>query len=147
MARALERVHDFMLTLPHQIDPAARLQAVMRWILQSQLDTEPSLLPERRSELRHALNVSEAYQEVLGRVRGLLTQWTAQAQDSGQVHRSWSPAVVVHVVLSGVDNPVTDALRQSGTHSAQEVVDCSARTCMEMLRAASLHPSTHDRMA
>ena len=139
MASALERVHDFMRGLAPPLEPAACLQAVVRWILQAQLGGAPCLLPERRSQLRDALGASEPYQAALGRVRGLLLQWAAQAQRNGQIHPSWTPAMVAHVVLSGVDNPVTDALRQSGQHSAQDVVDCSARICMHMLHAASLH--------
>lgn len=135
MVRGLERAQEFLDGLPTRMEASQRLQAFVRWVLQAQLNSDAPLLAERKSEIRHALNASETYQQALCTQGERLEAWIVLAQETGHIHGGWPLLVVRQMLLSRAVDPMVDALLHTRAYSHEEVVDWCAKACMATLQA------------
>lgn len=138
MVRGLERAQEFLNGLSPSLSPGQCLQAFVRWVLQAQLNSDAPLLPERKSEIRHALKVSETYQAALARLCDRLEAWITLAQEQGHIHADWPLLVARQMLLSRTLDPMVDALLQTQSCTHEEVVEWCVRACMTTLRTSPL---------
>lgn len=136
MVRGVERAQAFLDGLPPRLDAYQRLLAFVRWVLQAQLNSDAPLLAERKSEIRHALKVSESYQAALQRLSSRLEEWIAQAQTTGHIHATWPVLIVRQMLLSRAVDPMVDALLHTKSYTHEEVLDWCAKACMATLQAS-----------
>lgn len=136
MVRGLERAQEFLNGLSPRLESSQCLQAFVRWVLQAQLNSDAPLLPERKSEIRHALNASESYQAAMARLCERLEAWITQAQEQGDIHADWPLLVARQMLLSRAVDPMVDTLLQTQAYTHEEVVDWCARACMAMLQTS-----------
>ena len=132
MVRLLQRTQAVADEQAQRSEASAsqRLQAVVRWALQLQLDGEMPSLPSQNSSLRAELIGHKEYLDLLMRVSDTLGAWIVHAQADGDIDASLPPEVVLYSIFARACDPVPGFLKASGQHSDAQIVDWVMRTCM-----------------
>jgi AcrR family transcriptional regulator len=113
----------------------ARLQAVTRWALESQVAGEMPTLPSQNSSLRAELMANKPYLELLLQVSESLGAWIVQAQAEGELDPSLPPEVVLFTIYARGCDPVPSFLKAAGNHADAQIVDWVMSTCFRGLAA------------
>lgn len=106
-----------------ELSACERLQAVVRWAVQLQLDGEMPSLPSQNSSLRAELVGHKEYLDLLMRVSDTLGAWIVQAQADDDIDTTLPPEVVLYSVFARACDPVPGFLKASGQHSDAQIVD------------------------
>lgn len=117
------------------LDAAARLQAMTRWTLQTQLAGAMPTLPSENSSLRSALIAHRDYMDRLMRLSDRLGEWITEAQSSGRLNAALPPEAVLYTLFARACDPVLGFLKASGQHSDEQIVDWVLSTCFDGLSA------------
>jgi len=135
MVRVLQRTLDVIQKQADRSDASAldRLQAITRWALQVQLSGEMPILPAQNSSLRAELIGHRIYLDLLMEVSDRLGEWIVLAQADGQLDRSIPPQVVLFTLFARACDPVPGALKATGQHSDEQIVDWVLGTCFHGL--------------
>lgn len=129
MVAAMNRGVVFLESLDTSLSAAARLRAVVRWLMTLRLQGEMPNLPARNSALRAMLAQSPAYMNSLMTASEMLTGWIVQAQEEGDVSRQLPPLVVLYTCYARACDPVLDFLRDSNLHTDEEIIELVMQTC------------------
>ena len=135
MVRVLQRTLDVIQKQADRSDASAldRLQAITRWALQVQLSGEMPILPAQNSSLRAELIGHRIYLDLLMEVSDRLGEWIVLAQADGQLDRSIPPQVVLFTLFARACDPVPGALKATGQHTDEQIVDWVLGTCFHGL--------------
>jgi AcrR family transcriptional regulator len=108
-----------------------RLQAVVRWALQLQMQGEMPSLPSQNSSLRAELIGHKEYLDLLMQVSEHLGAWIVQAQAEADIDPGLPPEVVLYSVYARACDPVPSFLKATGQHEDAKIVgwvlDCFFR--------------------
>jgi AcrR family transcriptional regulator len=113
-----------------ELSACERLQAVVRWAVQLQLDGEMPSLPSQNSSLRAELVGHKEYLDLLMRVSDTLGAWIVQAQADDDIDTTLPPEVVLYSIFARACDPVPGFLKASGQHSDAQIVDWVMRICL-----------------
>jgi len=111
----------------------AKLRAITRWTLQTQLAGEMPTLPAENSSLRNALIAHKGYMDGLMKLSDELGAWIVQAQADGAINPSLPPEAVLYTVFARACDPVLGFLKAGGSHSDAQIVDWVMLTCFDGL--------------
>lgn len=146
MVRSIARTNTLLDGFPECMQAIERLQAFVRWVLQGQLGSEGPLAADRKSEIRHALKASEAYQNARYELGVRLEELIVQSQSEGHIHTDWPVLVVRQILMSRSADPIVDALLVTERFTHEEIVEWGIKACMASLRvsphAVNVVPST-----
>ena len=134
MVHLVERLQRFLGGLPDELSALQRLQALLRWSLELQLDDETPFLPQRNSALAQALRCCGAYQASMQEVNARILGWITEAQALGQLRAEQPPDVVLCALLARSADPMLDLLRERG-YDRSQIVDWAMATCLGGLTA------------
>ena len=140
MVRGVERAQEFLNSMPAKMTASQRLQGFVRWLLQTQLSSDASLVAERKSEIRHALKASEAYQAALQGLHVRLDEWVLQAQAAGDIHADWPLVVARQMLVTRAVDPMVDALMHAQGYADDEAIEWCVKLCMATLHASPALP-------
>jgi AcrR family transcriptional regulator len=135
MGLALQQVQALQAQAGHSA--IARLKALTRWTLRTQLAGEMPTLPAENSSLRNALIADHDYMDGLMKLSDQLGEWIVQAQADGTVNRALPPEAVLYTVFARACDPVLGFLKAGGSYSDEQIVDWVMSTCFEGLAARS----------
>ncbi len=134
MVRTLQRAQAFLAQLALQdLGAAARLKAVVRWIMQMQYDGAMPSLPSENSTLRSVLTGDRAYVQLLMEVSEVLGGWIEQAQRDGDIDRRLPPDVVLFTLYARACDPVLPILKAGGQYEREQVFEWLLGTCFDGL--------------
>lgn len=136
MVQVVERVQDFLATMPPELPALQRLRALLRWSLQLQLDEELPWLPQPGTALARAVAGCPTYQDAMQQVDARLLGWVAEAQACGQLRRELPASVVLCALLARSADPMLEMLRARGMGDAQ-ALDWAVDCCLGGLVAAA----------
>lgn len=142
-AAAMIRVLERALALLDQLErdgpasPLARLQAVARWTMQTQLAGEMPALPAQNSSLRSALVGDRVYVERLTEVSERLGAWITAAQQHGEIDAALPAELVLYTLFARACDPVLGLLKLGGRYGDEQIIELLLRSCFEGLRARS----------
>lgn len=111
----------------------AKLRAITRWTLQTQLAGEMPTLPAENSSLRNALIAHKGYMDGLMKLSDELGAWIVQAQADGAINAGLPPEAVLYTVFARACDPVVGFLKAGGSHSDAKIVDWVMSTCFDGL--------------
>ncbi|OYU98016.1 MAG: TetR family transcriptional regulator [Burkholderiales bacterium PBB5] len=111
----------------------AKLRAITRWTLQTQLAGEMPTLPAENSSLRNALIAHKGYMDGLMKLSDELGAWIVQAQADGAINPRLPPEAVLYTVFARACDPVLGFLKAGGSHSDAQIVDWVMLTCFDGL--------------
>jgi AcrR family transcriptional regulator len=111
----------------------ARLKAITRWTLRTQLAGEMPTLPAENSSLRNALIADRDYMDGLMTLSDQLGEWIVQAQADGTLNRALPPEAVLYTVFARACDPVLGFLKAGGSYSDEQIVDWVMSTCFDGL--------------
>ena len=130
MVRVLERAGEVIAQqAAREASARERLIEVTRWVLQMHLAGQMPTLPSQNSTLRAELLGHKAYLDLLMQVSDRLGEWIVQAQGDGDLDRSLPPELVLYTLFARACDPVPGALKASGRHSDEQVIDWVLATC------------------
>ena len=129
MVHLVERLQRFLDGLAAELTALQRLQALLRWSLEQQLDDETQFLPQRNSALAQALRSCDAYQVSMQEVNARILGWIAEAQANGELRSEQPPDVILCALLARSADPMLDMLRERGYGHAQ-IIDWAMATCL-----------------
>lgn len=132
MVHLVERLQRFLGGLPDELTALQRLQALLRWSLELQLDDETPFLPQRNSALAQALRGCDVYHASMQEVSACILGWIVQAQAAGQLRRELPPDVVLCALLARSADPMLAMLRERGYGNA-EILVWAMDTCLSGL--------------
>jgi TetR/AcrR family transcriptional regulator of autoinduction and epiphytic fitness len=137
MVRLLQRTQAVLAEQAARTDASAfaRLEAVTRWALQTQLAGEMPTLPSQNSTLRAELLANREYTDLVMAVSDRLGEWIVQAQKDGQIDPALPPEVVLYTLFARACDPVPGFLKASGQYTDAQIVDWVLGTCMTGLLA------------
>ena len=133
MVRAMEGAHEFLASLPAEQAPLAKLQAVVRWTLQTQLAGRMPSLPSQNSTLRATLMGSRPYMDGLMEISERLGEWIVAAQADGSLNPKLPPIAVLYTLFARACDPVVEFLKAGGQHSDEEIIELIMSTCFDGL--------------
>jgi TetR/AcrR family transcriptional regulator, regulator of autoinduction and epiphytic fitness len=113
----------------------ARLKALTRWTLRTQLSGDMPTLPSENSTLRATLMGDAAYMDRLMQLSDRLGEWISQAQRDGSLRTQLPAEVVLFTMFARACDPVVGFLKAGGRFTDDEVVDIVTTTCFEGLAA------------
>lgn len=134
MVRVLGRAQEFLEGLPEHDSPLARLQAVVRWMMDLQLAGQMPSLPSQNSSLRTKLMANSSYMDLLMGVSDRMGEWIAAAQQDGSINRDLPPVLVLYTLYSRACDPVLEFMKAGGQFSDEEIVGWVMGTCFDGLR-------------
>jgi AcrR family transcriptional regulator len=111
----------------------ARLKAITRWTLRTQLAGEMPTLPAENSSLRNALIADRDYMDGQMTLSDQLGEWIVQAQADGTLNRALPPEAVLYTVFARACDPVLGFLKAGGSYSDEQIVDWVMSTCFDGL--------------
>lgn len=117
------------------LSPMARLQAITRWTLETQLAGQMPTLPSENSSLRSALMGDAAYMDRLMSLSDRLGAWIEAAQSEGALSDSVPAEAVLFTLFARACDPVVGFLKAGGRYSDGQVVDIVMATCFQGLQA------------
>lgn len=130
---ALQRAGE--LQADSTLDAFAKLKAITRWALQTQLAGEMPSLPAQNSSLRNALMADRGYVDRLIELSDRLGEWISAAQASGQLARTLPPEVVLYTLYARACDPVPGVLRAGGSYDDEQLIGYVLATCFDGLAA------------
>ena len=135
MIRVLDRALEVTETLQREegLGDLARLKAVTRWALETQLAGEMPSLPAQNSALRSTLMAHNGYLDRLMRLSDRLGLWISGAQESGALNARLPPEVVLYTLFARACDPVLSLLKIGGNYSDAQIVDTLISTCFDGL--------------
>ncbi len=113
----------------------ARLQALTRWALETQLAGEMPTVPSQNSTLRAELMAHKGYLDAILRVSDTLGEWIVDAQAQGDINPGLPPEVVLYTVYARACDPVPAFLKAGGAFTDAQIVDLVQASCWSGLRA------------
>jgi AcrR family transcriptional regulator len=136
MVRVLERTQAVVDAEAARPDTpaAAKLEAVTRWALATQLAGEMPTLPSQNSTLRAELLGHRRYMDLLMQVSERLGEWIVRAQADGDIDASLPPELVLYTLFARACDPVPGFLKAAGTHTDEQIVDWVLATCFNGLK-------------
>jgi len=146
-AAAMVRVLDQALAMveglrsldAEQPDPGlralARLKAVARWAMQSQLAGQMPSLPAQNSSLSNSLQSNDAYMNRLIELSNRLSTWITEAQTGGQINPEFPAELILYSLFARACDPVVGMLQSSGLYTDAQILDWVTTTTFEGLRA------------
>ncbi|WP_170146152.1 TetR/AcrR family transcriptional regulator [Paracidovorax anthurii] len=135
MARAVERLSEFLDGLPPDTPPFECLRQLLRWLLSLQLTDELPLLLSRNSGLKRSLKECTAYQGALQCVSTRITEWITEAQRAGQMSRVLPAEVILYSLYARTADPLLSMLRDHGGYTDEQIIDWAVQTCFGGLGA------------
>ena len=117
------------------LSAVARLKAITRWTLQTQLAGAMPTLPAENSSLRNALINHRGYMDRLMALSDQLGAWIVQAQADGALNASLPPEAVLYTIYARACDPVLGFLKAGGQYSDSQIVDWVMATCFDGLAA------------
>lgn len=133
MDQALAKVEE--LAADAALDAAARLKALTRWTLETQLAGAMPTLPSENSSLRSALLAHRDYMDRLMTLSDRLGEWIVQAQADGSINPALPPEAVLYTIYARACDPVLGFLKAGGSHSDEQIVGWVLSTCFDGLSA------------
>jgi AcrR family transcriptional regulator len=107
----------------------ARLQALTRWALETQLAGEMPTVPSQNSTLRAELMAHKGYLDAILRVSDTLGEWIVDAQAQGDIDPKLPPEVVLYTVYARACDPVPAFLKAGGAFTDAQIVELVQATC------------------
>jgi AcrR family transcriptional regulator len=107
----------------------ARLQALTRWALETQLAGEMPTVPSQNSTLRAELMAHKGYLDAILRVSDTLGEWIVDAQAQGDINPDLPPEVVLYTVYARACDPVPAFLKAGGAFTDAQIVELVQATC------------------
>ncbi|AVS83473.1 TetR family transcriptional regulator [Paracidovorax avenae] len=135
MARAVERLSEFLEGLPPGLPPLDCLQRLLRWLLSLQLTDELPLMLSRNSGLRRPLKECTAYQSALQCVSARVMEWITAAQGQGLLSRVLPAEVILYSIYARSADPLLSMLREQGGYTDEQIVDWAVQTCFDGLKS------------
>jgi AcrR family transcriptional regulator len=135
MVRVMHRTQAFLRSLPPEMAPLDKLQAVTRWALEVQLAGEMPSLPSQNSSLRATLGASRDYVNGLVEISDTMGAWIEAAQASGTLNPRLPAIAVLYTLYARACDPVVEFLKAGGQHTQAEIVELVLSTCFEGLNA------------
>ena len=117
------------------LSAVARLKAITRWTLQTQLAGAMPTLPAENSSLRNALINHRGYMDRLMALSDQLGAWIVQAQADGALDARLPPEAVLYTIYARACDPVLGFLKAGGQYSDSQIVDWVMATCFDGLAA------------
>jgi len=134
-AAAMVRVLERALAAMDEIErgeprPAVeRLQAMLRWTMQTLYDGRMPTLPAQNSALRAVLGADKLYMNLLLRLSDRLGAWIVEAQHDGAISNALPAEVVLFTLFARACDPVLPLLKSTGQHSAEQIQAWLLQTC------------------
>ncbi len=113
----------------------ARLKAITRWTLMTQLAGAMPTLPAENSSLRNALIAHSGYMDRLMSLSDKLGAWIVQAQADGAIDARLPPEAVLFTIYARACDPVLGFLKAGGRYSDAQIVEWVMLTCFDGLAA------------
>ncbi len=133
-AEAMVRVLEHTLVQLQDIgtrslNAVERLQAVVRWAYEVQLQGEMPTLPAQDSSLRGVLMQDPRYVTLLMQVSTLLMSWIREAQAEGRIDAMLPAEVVLYTLFARACDPVLATLKDTGRFSDEQMLQWLMRSC------------------
>ncbi len=128
MVRMLDQALALADSLPEQVGPVDKLQALARWAMQTQLAGQMPALPHANSALVGALSRHQVYLERVFRLSDRMGEWIVQAQELGLLAADLPPQLILYNLFARACDPVLHFLKVSGAHSDEEIIALLLRT-------------------
>ncbi|MBI3370100.1 MAG: TetR/AcrR family transcriptional regulator [Burkholderiales bacterium] len=109
--------------------PRAKLEAITRWALRTQLAGAMPALPAQNSSLRAALLADRGYIDRLMRLSDQLGEWIVAAQADGSLDRQLPPEAVLYTLYARACDPVPGFLKAGGQYADEQIVEWVMRSC------------------
>lgn len=109
--------------------PRAKLEAITRWALRTQLAGQMPALPAQNSSLRAALLADRGYIDRLMHLSDQLGEWIVAAQADGSLDAHLPPEAVLYTLYARACDPVPGFLKASGQYDDERIVDWVMRSC------------------
>lgn len=135
MVRMLDEVAALCAGLSASEAPLAKLKAVARWAMLSQLAGTMPALPHANSALVAALGRNQAYLDRVFALSDQLGEWIVEAQAAGVLNPALPAPLILYNLFARACDPVLAVLKASGAYTDEEVVDWQWRACFEGLAA------------
>ncbi|MBL8507862.1 MAG: TetR/AcrR family transcriptional regulator [Chitinimonas sp.] len=128
MVRMLDQALALADSLPEQVGPVEKLQALARWAMQTQLAGQMPALPHANSALVGALSRHQVYLERVFRLSDRMGEWIVQAQELGLLAADLPPQLILYNLFARACDPVLHFLKATGAHSDEEIIALLLRT-------------------
>ena len=135
MVQVLMQVRAHLTSLPTEMPPLAKLQALLRWSLERSMANAMPLLPSRNSTLHEVLMAHQGYLDGLVAVSDQIGTWIAAAQADGSICTALPPEVVLYTLYARACDPVVSFLQEGGQYADAEIIELVVRTCFDGLAA------------
>jgi AcrR family transcriptional regulator len=131
MVRLMERTQAVVdqQTARTGVSSLARLQALTRWALETQLAGEMPTVPSQNSTLRAELVANKGYLDAILRVSDTLGEWIVDAQAKGDINPELPAEVVLYTVYARACDPVPAFLKAGGAFTDEQIVELVQATC------------------
>ena len=113
----------------------ARIRAMTRWTLATQLAGQMPSLPAENSSLRAALIAHSGYMDRLMTLSDQLGAWIVQAQADGDIAIKLPAEVVLYTLFSRACDPVLGFLQAGDRYSDEQIIDWVMCSCFDGLAA------------
>ena len=130
MVRVLERTLAQVNDINAQnLSAIERLQALVRWTFEVQLQGEMPSLPAQNSSLRTVLMQDQRYVMLLMQVSSLLMAWIREAQAAGHLDEALPAEVVLYTLFARACDQVLATLKATGRFSNDQMIQWLMRSC------------------
>jgi AcrR family transcriptional regulator len=133
MVRAMDGARDFLASLSEDQAPIAKLKAVVRWTLETQLAGRMPSLPSQNSSLRATLIGNRRYMDGLMEISDRLGEWIVQAQGQGILNPKLPAIAVLYTLFARACDPVVEFLKAGDQHDDEEIIELIMSTCFDGL--------------
>jgi TetR/AcrR family transcriptional regulator of autoinduction and epiphytic fitness len=113
----------------------ARIHAMTRWTLATQLAGQMPTLPAENSTLRAALMAHSGYMDRLMTLSDQLGAWIVQAQADGDIATRLPAELVLYTLFARACDPVLGFLQAGDRYSNAQIIDWVMATCFDGLAA------------
>ena len=125
-------------------DPALaardRLEGLLRWAVDMQMNGRMPTLPSRDSALTEVLTADAQYMELLDRVGSRIVAWIEAAQRDGDIDPAWPSDVLLMTVFARACDPVPLVLKGFG-HDAAAIADWAVKLLFNGLAPPARRPA------
>jgi AcrR family transcriptional regulator len=134
MIRLLDQALGFLDSMPPEVPPVERMQALLRWALNLRLEGGVPLLPATNSTLQTSLLANAAYVKRVLDLNGRMTGLVQSAQSQGVMDPELPADVIVFALYARTCDPASDYLLMTGRYTNQQVADYLVRIAFAGLR-------------
>lgn len=135
MIRLLDQAIGFVDSLPPELPPVDKMQALLRWALNLRLEGGVPLLPATNSTLQTSLLANVAYVKRVLDLNGRMTALVEAAQSQGVMDPDLPSDVIVFALYARTCDPAADYLLMTKRYTNQQVADHLVRIAFAGLRA------------